>query len=76
MKRIGLLGCGAIGTEIAKSIDSGKIPAKLTHLYDAKNEVSIGFPIVVNSVQVGLQIMVNLHVAPSNSNVCNDFAKT
>ncbi len=34
MKRVGLLGCGAIGTDIALAIDSGKIPAKLTHIYD------------------------------------------
>jgi len=26
LKRIGLLGCGAIGTQIALAIDSGKIP--------------------------------------------------
>lgn len=31
---MGLLGCGAIGTEIAHAIDSGKIPARLTHIYD------------------------------------------
>ncbi|MEO9277960.1 MAG: aspartate dehydrogenase [Nitrososphaera sp.] len=34
MKRVGLLGCGAIGTDIALAIDSGKVPAKLTHIYD------------------------------------------
>ncbi len=34
MKKIGLLGCGAIGTEIAMAIDSGKINAQLTHIYD------------------------------------------
>jgi aspartate dehydrogenase len=34
MKKIGLLGCGAIGTQIALAIDSGKIPAELTHIYD------------------------------------------
>lgn len=34
MKKVGLLGCGAIGTEIAMAIDSGKINAELTHIYD------------------------------------------
>ena len=34
LKRIGLLGCGAIGTQIALAIDSGKISAELTHIYD------------------------------------------
>ena len=40
MKRIGLLGCGAIGTEIALAIDSGKIPATLTHVFDFSKEKS------------------------------------
>jgi len=34
LKKIGLLGCGAIGTQIALAIDSGKISAILTHVYD------------------------------------------
>ena len=34
MKKIALLGCGAIGTQIALAIDSGKIPAQLTQIYD------------------------------------------
>ena len=34
MKKVGLLGCGAIGTQIALAIESGKIPAELTHVYD------------------------------------------
>ncbi len=34
LKKIGLLGCGAIGTQIALAINSGKIPAELTHIYD------------------------------------------
>ena len=40
MKRIGLLGCGAIGTDIATAIDSGKIEAKLTHVYDSSQDAS------------------------------------
>src|SRR5947209_4853439 len=40
MKRIGLLGCCAIGTEIAFAIDSGKVPAKLTHVYDFSKAAS------------------------------------
>ncbi|MGI0047468.1 MAG: aspartate dehydrogenase [Nitrosotalea sp.] len=40
MKRIGLLGCGAIGTEIAIAIDSGQVPAKLTHVFDFSKESS------------------------------------
>ena len=40
MKRIGLLGCGTIGTEIALAIDSGKIPASLTHVFDFSKDAS------------------------------------
>ena len=34
LKRIGLLGCGAIGTQIALAINSGQVQAELTHVYD------------------------------------------
>jgi len=40
MKKVGLLGCGAIGTQIALAIDSGKIPAVLTHIYDRSKDAS------------------------------------
>lgn len=40
MKRIGLLGCGAIGTEIALAIDSGRIKASLTHVFDSSTDSS------------------------------------
>ncbi len=40
MKKVGLLGCGAIGTQIALAIDSGKIPAVLTHIYDESKDAS------------------------------------
>ncbi len=40
MKKVGLLGCGVIGTQIAKAIDSGSIPAKLTHIYDNSLQAS------------------------------------
>jgi len=34
MLRIGLIGCGTIGTSICKAIDSGTIEAELTAIYD------------------------------------------
>lgn len=40
MKKIALLGCGAIGTQIAHAIDSGKIPATLTQVYDQSKDAS------------------------------------
>ena len=38
LKRIGRLGCGAIGSEIAIAIDAGRVPAKLTHVFDFSRE--------------------------------------
>ena len=38
MKKIALLGCGAIGTQIAMAIDSGIIPAQLSQVYDQSRE--------------------------------------
>jgi len=40
LKKIALLGCGAIGTQIALAIDSGKIPAQLTQIYDQSKEAA------------------------------------
>ncbi|RNJ75314.1 MAG: aspartate dehydrogenase, partial [Nitrosopumilus sp. H13] len=40
MKKIGLLGCGTIGTQIALAIDSGAIPAKLTHVFDSSENAA------------------------------------
>jgi aspartate dehydrogenase len=40
LKKIALLGCGAIGTQIALAIDSGKIPAILTQIYDQSKDSS------------------------------------
>ena len=33
MKKIGLLGCGAIGIQIAQAIDSGTIPSLYPELF-------------------------------------------
>jgi aspartate dehydrogenase len=56
LKKIGLLGCGAIGTQIALAIDSGKIPAELTHVYDFDKKKSeslvsrlVGKPLIVDN---------------------------
>ena len=57
MKRIGLLGCGAIGTEIALAIDSGKVPAKLTHVYDFSKTASTT---LVNKLKNRPQITENV----------------
>ena len=64
MKRIGLLGCGAIGTEIALAIDSGKIPAQLTHIYDFSKTVSTT---LANKLQNKPQITDNVSLLAAAS---------
>lgn len=63
LKRVGLLGCGAIGTQIALAIDSGKIPASLTHVYDFNAEKS---RLLVSKLQKKPTIVENPHMLSSN----------
>ncbi len=63
MKKIGLLGCGAIGTQIALAIDSGKIHATLTHVYDQSKEASES---LVSKLNNKPQIVENHHLLSSN----------
>lgn len=63
MKRIGLLGCGAIGTQIALAIDSGKIPATLTYVYDGSKDASLT---LVEKLQNKPEIVENSHLLSSN----------
>ena len=63
MKRIGLLGCGAIGTQIALAIDSGKIPAILTHVFDESKEKSAQ---LVEKLTNKPEIVENSHLLSSN----------
>lgn len=64
MKRIGLLGCGAIGTQIALAIDSGKIPATLTHVYDGSKDASSS---LVEKLKNKPEIVENSHLLSSQS---------
>ena len=63
MKKIGLLGCGAIGTQIAMAIDTGEIPAKLTHIYDASKTASTKLAEKLTTMPV---ISENPHLLSSN----------
>ena len=63
MKKVGLLGCGAIGTQIALAIDSGKIPAILTHIYDESKDAS---SILVEKLTNKPVISENPHLLSSN----------
>ena len=59
MKKIGLLGCGAIGTQIALAIDSGKIPAMLTHVYDVSKDSALA---LVSKLNTKPEIVENSHL--------------
>lgn len=63
MKKIGLLGCGAIGTQIALAIDSGKIPAILTHVYDDSKDASSR---LVQKLKNKPEIVSNSHLLSAN----------
>lgn len=63
MKKVGLLGCGAIGTQIALAIDSGKIPAKITHVFDESKEASSK---LVEQLSIKPEIVENSHLLSSN----------
>lgn len=41
MRRIGLIGCGAIGSLIAKAVDEGEVNAKLVYVYDSRREAAL-----------------------------------
>lgn len=63
MKRISLLGCGSIGTQIALAIDSGKINGVLTHVYDESKEASNK---LVAKLTKRPEIVANPHLLSSN----------
>jgi len=63
LKRIGLLGCGAIGTQIAIAIDTGIIPAKLTHIFDIDKTASEK---LVTKLKQRPIIVENAHLLSSN----------
>jgi len=63
MKRIGLLGCGAMGTQIALAIDSGKINATLTHVFDESKGKS---QLLVEKLSNKPEIVENSHLLSSN----------
>jgi aspartate dehydrogenase len=64
LKKIGLLGCGAIGTQIALAIDSGKINAILTHVYDQSPKAAES---LVSKLNNKPQIVDNSHLLSSNN---------
>jgi len=63
LKKIGILGCGAIGTQIAIAIDSGSIKAQLTHIFDNDKSKSEE---LVSKLKQKPEIVENVHLLSSN----------
>jgi aspartate dehydrogenase len=81
MKKIALLGCGAIGTQIAFAIDSRKIPAELTQIYDQSKEAAIKLasklknkPIIVENSHLLSSGTVDLVVETASQQAVKDVA--
>ncbi|QDI89379.1 aspartate dehydrogenase [Candidatus Nitrosopumilus sp. SW] len=62
MKRVALLGCGSMGTQIALAIDSENFPATLTHVYDASKDASSS---LVEKLKNKPEIVENSHLLSS-----------
>jgi len=81
LKKIALLGCGAIGTQIALAIDSGKIPAILTHIYDQSKDSSTKLasklknkPIIVENSHLLSSGPIDLVVEAASQQAVKDVA--
>ena len=81
MKRIGLLGCGAIGTQIAIAIDTGIIQAQLTHIFDTDKKNAENLltklkqkPIIVENVHLLSSNPVDLIVEAASQQAVSDNA--
>lgn len=81
MKQIALLGCGAIGAQIALAIDSGKIPAELTQIYDQSTEAAVRLasklknkPIIVKNSHLLSTGPVDLVVETASQQAVKDVA--
>ena len=81
MKRIGLLGCGAIGTQIAIAIDTGIIQAQLTHIFDTDKKTAENLvtklkqkPIIVENVHLLSSNPVDLIVEAASQQAVSDNA--
>ncbi len=75
------MGCGAIGTEIALAIDLGKIPAKLTHVYDFSKDASSKLvsklqnkPVITDNVGLLAAAPIDLIVEAASQDAVRDNA--
>ena len=81
MKRVALLGCGAIGTQIALAIESEQIPAILTHVYDDSKDASNSLveklknkPIIVENSHLLSSYPIDIVVEAASQSAVKDVA--
>lgn len=59
VKKVAILGCGFIGTQLARAIDSGAIPAKLVRIYDMSTQAADA---LASSLKSKPEICINSHL--------------
>ena len=64
MKRVALLGCGSMGTQIALAIDAEDFPATLTHVYDTSRDAASA---LVQRLRHRPEIVENSHLLSSQA---------
>ncbi len=81
IKRIGLIGCGNIGGEIARAIDSGEIRAELIAIFDVIKERAISLqeemknqsPVLVGSVEDMISMGPDLIVEAASQKAVKEY---
>ncbi len=83
MKKIAIIGCGAIGSEIARAIDSGTIEAELVALYDIVKEKCVALctelkrvkPLIVGSIDELLATKPDIVVEAASPEAVKEYAE-
>ena len=83
MKRVAIVGCGAIGTEIARAIDEGYIKAKLVALFDVVREkceklassLTRVKPCVVSSIDELLNLKPEIVVEAASQDAVREYGE-
>lgn len=82
LKKVGLLGCGNIGTAIALAIDTHAIPdAQLTHIYDASSDAATSLkdcleskPLIMSNPNLLFTSRVDIIVEAATQSALKDAA--
>ncbi|MEM0364373.1 MAG: aspartate dehydrogenase [Candidatus Nitrosocaldus sp.] len=82
-RKVGLIGCGTIGSEIAVAIDSSKVNAELVAVYDAYMERAYTLvnrlntkPMIADSIDALLASDTELIVEAASQQAVKDYAKS